>query len=109
MLYSELALLGYNMSLLGTKCMLEALKIMYYSDNLLLGKSIARNIYPVIAKKFDISVNVVKGNVNYATSRMLKNAKNRDAIRSIRSSSKSNKIGVKTVLHYIIKKVKYNN
>lgn len=106
--YSELILLGYDISHLGTKCILEALKVMYYSDNLLLEKSLASNIYPILAEKFGITVSLVKSNVNYATARMLKNNKNKDMINTF-NSKPSNKIGVKSVLHHIIQRVKYSN
>lgn len=104
-LYSELVLLGYNASILGTKYILEALKMMYFSKETSLEKSIASNIYPMLAEKFGVSENAIKSNVNYATSKMLKSTKNKDLFKG--SDYKTNsRIGVKTVLHYILQRVK---
>lgn len=104
-LYSELVLLGYNASILGTKYILEALKMMYFSKEASLEKSIASNIYPMLAEKFGVSENAIKSNVNYATSKMLKSTKNKDLFKG--SDYKTNsRIGVKTVLHYILQRVK---
>lgn len=107
-LYSELVLLGYDVSILGTKYILEALKMMYFSNDALLERSIASNIYPALAEKFGVSTNVVKSNVNYATSRMLQHTKNKDLLRCFGLKT-NGRIGVKSVLHYILQKIKYNN
>lgn len=103
-LYSELILLGYDTSLLGTKCMLEALKIMRASNGALLHKSLISNIYPLIAEKLGISVNVVKSNINYATAKMLENA-NKENLTQYFGCKPRCKIGVKTVLHQILIKL----
>lgn len=105
LLYSEMISLGYDLSLLGTKCILEALKIMYYSDNALLHKSLVNDIYPKIAEKFGLSVSVVKGNMNYATSKMLESI-DKEYLMQYFDYNFTGKVGVKSILHQIIKKLK---
>ena len=79
---------------------------MYFSNDTSLEKSIASNIYPMLAEKFGVSTNVVKSNVNYATARMLKSTKNKELFK-VSDFKTSSRIGVKTVLHYVLQKVKY--
>lgn len=71
MLYSELILLGYPPLALGSKCMLEALKLIYNSDKTLSEIKLVKDIYPKVAEKLGISPTVVKGNMHYATRKML--------------------------------------
>lgn len=105
LLYSEMASLGYNLSLLGSKCILEALKIMYYSNNALLHKSLVNDIYPKIAENLGLSISVIKGNMNYATSKMLGNI-DKEYLMQYFDYNLTGKVGVKSILHQIIKKLK---
>lgn len=105
LLYSEMASLGYNLSLLGSKCILEALKIMYYSNNTLLHKSLVNDIYPKIAENLGLSISVIKGNMNYATSKMLGNI-DKEYLMQYFDYNLTGKVGVKSILHQIIKKLK---
>lgn len=105
LLYSEMASLGYNLSLLGSKCILEALKIMYYSNNTLLHKSLVNDIYPKIAENLGLSISVIKGNMNYATSKMLGNI-DKEYLMQYFDYNFTGKVGVKSILHQIIKKLK---
>lgn len=105
LLYSEMASLGYNLSLLGSKCILEALKIMYYSNNALLHKSLVNDIYPKITENLGLSISVIKGNMNYATSKMLRNI-DKEYLMQYFDYNLTGKVGVKSILHQIIKKLK---
>ena len=107
LLYYEMVSLGYDLSLLGSKCVLEALKIMYYSDNALLHKSLVNDIYPKISENFGLSISVIKGNMNYATSKMLENI-NKEHLMQYFDYNLTGKVGVKSILHQIIKKLKSN-
>lgn len=64
----ELEYIGYNMSYTGTKYLSECIALIYsnhdYSENL------NKNIYPVIAKKYNKTVNNVKCSITCATTSM---------------------------------------
>ncbi len=64
----ELEYIGYNMSYNGTKYLSECIALIYsshdYSENL------NKNIYPVIAKKYNKTINNVKCSITCATTSM---------------------------------------
>lgn len=105
LMYSELVALGYEPSLLGSKCILEALKIMYYADKSALNIKLAIDVYPKIAEKLGISVGVVKGNMNYATTKMLEHA-NKEYLMQYFDYELEGKASIKSILHQIIKKIR---
>lgn len=64
----ELEYIGYNMSYTGTKYLSESIALIYsnhdYSENL------NKNIYPIIAKKYNKTVNNIKCSITCATTSM---------------------------------------
>ena len=64
----ELEFIGYNMSYTGTKYLSECIALIYanqdYSENL------NKNIYPIIAKKYNKTINNVKCSITCATTSM---------------------------------------
>ena len=65
----ELQYLGYNLSYNGTKYLIEAIYLLYTSNNYY-DDNLERDIYPIIAKKYGKTINAIKCNIINATNSM---------------------------------------
>ncbi len=101
----ELALIGYNFSLIGTKCLIEAIKIMYKTDNSYYTKNLENIIYPPIAEKFNLSTHTVKNNILYATAKMFDENDKKKLYRYF-GFRFSNRPGTKTVIYAVLENIK---
>ena len=64
----ELEYIGYNASYNGTKYIAESIAILYNNyDN---GEILSKDVYPIIAKKYNKSINNIKCNIAKATTSM---------------------------------------
>lgn len=68
---NELEFIGYNLSYNGTKYLCECIAFLY--NNSKTSENLNKNIYPVIAKKYNKTVNNVKCNITSATYNMFYN------------------------------------
>ena len=66
--------LGYNFSLIGTQYLAESLNYIIQNQKLKKVK-LNKDIYLYLAKKYNISVNNIKCNINFATEKMRQNSK----------------------------------
>ena len=64
----ELEFIGYNLSYNGTKYLSESIALIY--NNYYSSENLSKNIYPVIAKKHNKTVNTIKCNIISATNSM---------------------------------------
>lgn len=60
-LHMELEKLSFNFSYIGTQYLFEAIIIIY--NNKFKNKNIEKNVYPIIAKKYNKSINNIKPNI----------------------------------------------
>lgn len=63
----ELAYLGYNLSHNGTKYLSECISLMYYNEYI---ENLTKDVYPIIARRHNKSINTVKCNITNATNSM---------------------------------------
>lgn len=71
LIYLEIKSLDYNFSHVGTSCISESIKLLFKSDTNQYDNNLEKDIYPIVGKKFNVSSATVKGNINYATNKML--------------------------------------
>lgn len=64
----ELEYIGYNLSYYGARYLAESIALIY--NNYDSSENLNKNIYPVIAKKYNKTVNTVKGDIRSATNSM---------------------------------------
>ena len=64
----ELKHIGYNLSYNGTKYLSESIALIH--NNSKYGENLNKNIYPIIAKKYNKSINNIKCNITSATNCM---------------------------------------
>ena len=62
---TELEYIGYNLSYVGTKYLSEIISIIYNNNNIT--DNLNKNIYPIIAKKYNKTINNIKCNISIAT------------------------------------------
>lgn len=67
---NELLYLGYDISLVGTKYLLEIIYIVLKNKHLMDDLNLKGKIYPVLAKKHNKNINDIKCSINYATTKM---------------------------------------
>jgi len=101
----ELALIGYNFSLIGTKCLSEAVKILYREPGSYYSKNLEITIYPPIAEKLNLSTHTVKNNITYATNKMLEENDKKKLFKYFGFKFSKNP-GTKTIVCTILENVK---
>ena len=67
-IYEELKYIGYNPSYYGARYLAESIALIY--NNYDSSENLNKNIYPVIAKKHNTTVNTIKGDIRSATNSM---------------------------------------
>ena len=67
-IYEELKYIGYNPSYYGARYLAESIALIY--NNYDSSENLNKNIYPVIAKKHNKTVNTIKGDIRSATNSM---------------------------------------
>lgn len=67
-IYEELKYIGYNMSYYGARYLAESIALIY--NNYDSSENLNKNIYPVLAKKYNKTVNTIKGDIRVATNSM---------------------------------------
>lgn len=67
-IYKELEYIGYNLSYNGTRYLAESIALIY--NNYDCSENLNKDVYTVIAKKYNKTVNTVKGNIRAATNSM---------------------------------------
>lgn len=65
----ELKKLKYNFGYKGTKYLIDTVYILYYSE-IMYECNLEKNIYPIIAEKYNLSIDNIKVNISNATDKM---------------------------------------
>lgn len=66
---NELKYLGYNPSYIGTKYLIDVIYILYCSDNYY-NNNLEKDVYPILARKYNRSINNIKCNIINSTNSM---------------------------------------
>lgn len=96
--------LGYEISYIGTKYLIEAIFEIYYKKDYL-GDNLKNNIYNVLAHKYKKSVNTIYGDIKQATKRMHENC-NQTIIKDFFNLDEFRKLKVTEIIFTIINKLK---
>lgn len=64
----ELKYIGYNLSYYGARYLAESIALIY--NNYDSSENLNKNIYPILAKRYNKSVNTIKGDIRSATNSM---------------------------------------
>lgn len=65
---TELEYIGYNLSYYGSRYLAESIALIY--SNYDSSENLTKNIYPIIAKKYNKTINTIKGDIRAATNSM---------------------------------------
>lgn len=66
-IYKELEKMQYNFSYVGTQYMAEAIYEIYSKNYIYTGGNLSKNVYPVLAKNHNTTINNIKCNITSAT------------------------------------------
>ena len=72
---NELLYLGYDLSLVGTRYLIECIYIII-KDDLIDDINLKSKIYPILSKKYKKEVNNIKCSINYSTTVMYQRCQN---------------------------------
>lgn len=100
----ELKYLGYNFYYKGTKYLVDAIYILYNMKDYY-NKILKRDIYPIISKKYNTSINNIKCNIRNATDIMFFDCNEYRLMEYLKECSLS-KIGAKKVILAILDHIK---
>lgn len=102
----ELTSIGYNLSHIGTKYLIDAVEISY-SHNNNLTKNLNKNIYPLIAQRHMQTINNIKISINRATEAMYYNCRETILVNYFNLSTVQ-KPNIKTVIDTVTAKLIIN-
>lgn len=105
---NELKLLKFSDKLVGTKYLYEAILLISQNPNLYM-KDLKNYIYPIIAKKYNVSVHNIKCNINNATIIMNCDCEKRIIMNYFGFFDEKAEVKPKQVIEAIFKKVLYDN
>lgn len=100
----ELKYLGYNFYYKGTKYLVDAIYILYNIKDYY-NKILKRDIYPIISKKYNTSINNIKCNIRNATDIMFFDCNEHRLMEYLKECSLS-KIGAKKVILAVLDHIK---
>lgn len=100
----ELKYLGYNFYYKGTKYLVDAIYILYNIKDYY-NKILKRDIYPIISKKYNTSINNIKCNIRNATDIMFFDCNEYRLMEYLKECSLS-KIGAKKVILAVLEHIK---
>lgn len=103
---NELKYLGYNPSYIGTKYLIEAIYILYNSDNYY-NNNLEKDIYPIIARKYNKSINNIKCNIINSTNAMYFDSEEEKLMNYLKEYSLP-KPGPKKIILSILETIKHN-
>lgn len=97
----ELKKLNYNFSYIGTKYLISSVLVSYKlkKDEY----DLEHEIYPIVAKEYNKSINNIKCNITNATDKMYYDCEEKTLIKYINSNSKP---GPKKIICAVLKKIK---
>ncbi|MBO5397700.1 MAG: hypothetical protein J6A36_02025 [Clostridia bacterium] len=102
---TQINFLGYDFSLSGTQQLIRALKILYSSNENYYTTNFEKTVYSQIAEEFNIPLRTLKGNISYATNRMIDNC-DKKKLYSYLGFAYCKRPGAKTVMCTILEKLK---
>lgn len=70
----EIRNMGFCFSHIGTRYLIETIEIIYNSDDLHLIRSVEKNVYSILAKKYSKNVSTIKSDIIKATNCMYEQA-----------------------------------
>ena len=100
----ELKYLGYNFYYKGTKYLVDAIYILYNMKDYY-NKILKRDIYPIISKKYNTSINNIKCNIRNATDLMFFDCNEYRLMEYLKECSLP-KIGAKKVILAVLEHIK---
>lgn len=101
---NELKYLGYKTSYLGTKYLIEVIYILYNSDNYY-NNNLEKDIYPILARKYNKTINNIKCNIINATNLMYFDSEEEKLMEYLKEYSLS-KPGSKKIILSILEHIK---
>lgn len=96
--------LGYDISYIGTKYLIEAIFEIYYKKDYL-GDNLKNNIYNILAYKYKKSINTIYGDIKQATRKMHENC-NQKIIKDFFHLENYRKLKITEIIFTIINKLK---
>lgn len=102
----EVSFLDYNFSHTGTLCLIETMKLLYKTTTHYFEINLEKEIYPIVAEKFNTTAHSVKGNIIYATSKMLAECDKTKLCKYL-GFNISKSPGSKTIMCTILEKIKF--
>ena len=106
MIIKELNYLGYKSYYKGTKYLVECIYFLYKNQQFI-GESLNKNVYPIIAERFNKNINNIKCNITRATDIMFfdcNEKKLKEYLENIDIVKPTNKIIINAVVNKILKK-----
>lgn len=103
-IYDELESLKYDFSYIGTEYMAEIIYILYYLDRNF-NCNFQKEIYPLLAIKYETSINSIRSAVAFATEKMFFDCVE-EYLKEYINDYKFKKPGPKKVAFSVIKKIK---
>lgn len=101
---NELKYLGYNSSYIGTKYLIEVIYILYNSNNYY-NNNLEKDIYPLLARKYNKTINNIKCNITNATNAMYFDSEEEKLMNYLKEFSLS-KPGAKKIIISILENIK---
>ena len=99
---TELEYIGYNLSYNGTKYIAETIALIYNNYNNT--EKLSKTVYPIIAKKYNKTVNNIKCNINQATTSMFYDCE-ANRLKDYFKFYSDTKPKPKTVIHTVLNKI----
>ncbi len=101
----ELTKLNYNFSYKGTTYLIETIYILYLLD-IDCDCILEKDIYPIVAQKFECSTNNIKCNITNSTDKMCYDCDEKKLLKYL-GDYKFSKPGPKRIVFAILNKIKY--
>lgn len=97
---NELIKLGYSLSNIGTLYLIDCILLIYESDDYLrMISNLNKNVYKIIAKRYNANLSTFKSNISKATDSMLKKMYLR------KPSARNMKISPKVIISEVLYKI----
>lgn len=100
----ELEILGYNLKLVGSKYLVETILEIYCKKDYL-GNDLKNNIYALLAKRYNKSVNTIYGDIKQATKNMY-SVCNKKVIMTYFDLDKYKKPKIQEIIFRVLNKIK---
>lgn len=100
---NELVYLNYNLAAKGTRFLIEAIYILFAIDDSL--DNLDKDIYPLVAKKFNTTPHNVKCNIRNATENMYYECDEKKLVEYLSFFELEKVVGAKTIIYTVERKI----